>query len=248
MEKYLDINEDKLSIKCKLYCNNIQNIKRILVSCHGFGGSKENNASKRLSEEILPKYDDIGILTFDWPCHGKDVKSKLSLNDCDEYFSDDIYLNATSFGGYLSLKYLHEHECPFKKIILRCPAVTMHKVLSNSILTEDNKEKLNKGEKIEFGFDRKFYITKEFIDELKYYDVTQYNYEKYRDIMTIYHGSKDELVPIDDVRNFCINNGLDFHEVEGADHRFQEPSKISKFVKEGTTYLFDNVNDMEISL
>ncbi len=179
MEKYFDINEDKINIKCKMYCNDIKNINRILISCHGFGGSKENNASKKLSEEILNKYDDIAILTFDWPCHGTDVRKKISLVDCDIYYkkvieyakkrfnTDEIYLNATSFGGYLSLKYIHEHGSPFKRIILRCPAVTMLNVLNNNILTDENKELLSKNKNIEFRFDRKFIITKDFLNELE---------------------------------------------------------------------------------
>ena len=125
MEKYFNINEDNLSIKCKLYCNDVHNIKRVIISCHGFGGSKENNAAVRLSEYVLPRYDDVGILTFDLPCHGKDVKQKINLSDCNDYYehvinhakkkfnTNELYLNATSFAGYLSLKYLHEHTNPF---------------------------------------------------------------------------------------------------------------------------------------
>ena len=250
MIKYFDISEDKLNIKCKLYYNNLQKIKKVLISCHGFGGSKENNASKKLSEEILDRYDDICILTFDWPCHGTDVRKRLSLKDCNDYYekvidyvrrrfnTDLLYLNATSFGGYLSLKYLHEHENPFKRIILRCPAVTMYNVLSKNILTEEDKLNLSKNKDIEFGFDRKFLITSDFINDLKDNNILDFDYKKYKEIMHIYHGTEDELVPIEDVRYFCNKNELYFVEVEGADHRFQAESKINRFVKEGTKFLF----------
>ena len=256
MEKYFDINNNHLNIKCKLYYNDIHNINRVLISCHGFAGSKENNASKKLSEEILPKYDDIAIFTFDLPCHGKDVRQKISLKDCNDYYEEvinytknrfnknEIYLNATSFGGYLSLKYLHEHDNPFKRIILRCPAVTMFKVLSNDILTEENKELLSNGKDILFGYDRELKITKEFVDDLKKYDINEYDYRTFSGIIEVYHGTSDELVPIEDVRGFCLKNNLTFYEVEDADHRFQEPSKIHYFVKKGTEFLFNNVKHL----
>ena len=252
MIKYFDINEDKINIKCKLFYNDIQSVNRVLISCHGFGGSKENNASKKLSEYILERYKDICILTFDWPCHGTDVRKSLSLKDCNNYFehvinytkkkfkTNEIYLNATSFGGYLSLKYLYEHECPFKRIIIRCPAVTMHSVLSNNILTEEDEKSLSKNKPVEFGFDRKFLITKEFIDELKENDLFKFDYKKYKEIIEVYHGTNDELVPIEDVEKFCLKNTLKFIKVDGADHRFQDPSKINKFVQEGVNFLFNS--------
>lgn len=250
MIKYFDISEDKLNIKCKLYYSDIQKIRRVLISCHGFGGSKDNNSSKKLSEEILNKYDDICLLTFDWPCHGTDVRKKIFLNDCNDYFekvidyskkkfkTDNLYLNATSFGGYLSLKYIHEHGNPFKKILLRCPAVTMYNVLTTNILTKEDKIKLEKDKQIEFGFDRKFIITKEFVEELNNNNLMTYDYKKYKDLMIVYHGTKDELVPIEDVKEFCNKNCINIVEVEGADHRFMEQSKFSKFAKEGTVFLF----------
>ena len=115
MEKYFEVNDVGLNIKCKIYYNDIRNIKNVVLSCHGFGGNKENSATKKIAEELLPKYKDLAVISFDLPCHGKDIKQKLNLQDCDDYFDsminylknnlhvNDIYGQATSFGGYLML-------------------------------------------------------------------------------------------------------------------------------------------------
>ncbi len=250
MEKYFEISEDNISIKCKMYYKDLSTINKVLVSCHGFGGSKENNASKKLSEYILDRHKDVCILTFDWPCHGKDVRQKLTLDDCSNYFNHvinyakkrfnaDVYLNATSFGGYLSLKYIHEYGCPFKKMVLRCPAVIMYQVLNENILTEDNKKLLSHGKSFLFGYDRQFRITKEFVDSLKENDITKYDYSSFKDKLLIFHGTDDELVPFDKVKEFAHNNSIDFIGVEGADHRFQNPAKMHEFVLLAVEFLFN---------
>ena len=47
MKKYFEINDNGLNVKCKLYCNNPQNIESVLLSCHGFGGNKDNKATAK---------------------------------------------------------------------------------------------------------------------------------------------------------------------------------------------------------
>ena len=44
-EKYFDIVGSGYSVKCKLYCADANSIKKLIISCHGFGGSKENAAA-----------------------------------------------------------------------------------------------------------------------------------------------------------------------------------------------------------
>ena len=250
MEKYFEINENNLSIKCKLYYNDLNNINDVIISCHGFGGSKENNATKKLAENILDKYDDMAVLAFDWPCHGKDVRQKLSLIDCNNYlnkvvdytlnkYARDLYLNATSFGGYLTLKYILENENPFKKIVLRCPAVNMYEILNNNILTDEDRYNLLKGKSVLSGFERKIRITPELIEELQNYDITKWNYNDYAKDILIVHGTNDQLVPIDKVREFAKVNEIDFIDVEGADHMFTNRAKMHEFVLYASEFFFD---------
>ena len=111
-EKYFDIVGSGYSVKCKLYCADANSIKKLIISCHGFGGSKENAAAKRVAERMLPTHKDAALLSFDWPCHGEDVKPRFTLADCDTYLTavleyarerfapESISFNGTGFGGY----------------------------------------------------------------------------------------------------------------------------------------------------
>ena len=234
-EKYFQINVDKISIKCKIYYENLRNIKNVVLSVHGFGGNKDNNASKKLAEDLENKYEDIAVITFDWPCHGKDVRQKLSLEDCDNYLSimldyikkemgvDNIFLQGTSFGGYLVLKYITEHNNPFKKIVLRSPAINMAEVLTKKILTPTQLVELEKGKTVDAGFDKKIKITKEFIQELKDNDILKREFFDYADDILILHGDEDELIDFSLDEQFCDNNVIEFIPIIGADHRYQKP-------------------------
>jgi esterase/lipase len=238
MIKYFEINDKGNNIKCKLFCDDPQNIKTVIISCHGFAGSKESGAHKKIAETFIKKSKTTAVISFDWPCHGKDVKKSLSLTDCNDYMNsvvsfvqnslgvNDIYLQATSFGGYLSLKYISENPNPFKKIALRCPAVNMYDVMTERILTDEDKKDLAKGRPVVSGFERKIKITPEFIKELQANDITQRDFSDFCGTVRIMQGTNDELVMFDDVKKFCDNNILDFDPIEGADHRYTNPAHL----------------------
>ena len=109
--RYFDINELHHSIKSKIYYNEIRNISAVVIFGHGFGGHKDNRAAERFAENLLSRVKSAAVITFNWPCHGDDVKKKLLLEDCSTYIdivleyaakqfnTDDIYVYATSFGG-----------------------------------------------------------------------------------------------------------------------------------------------------
>ena len=241
-EKKLDIYDLKNNIKCKLYCNDRFGINSIIISCHGFGGSKTNAATKKIAETFITKYDDIGVLAFDWPCHGEDVKQKLRLADCMEYFdsvinyakeeikADKLFLQATSFGGYLSLKYISENKNPFKKIAYRCPAINMYDLLTKTILTEDDLYAINKRKTVLTGFNRKIKVDKELLEELYCNDVRKLDFIDESEKILIAQGTNDELVPYAEVRKFADNNIIEFKTVEGADHLFSNPAKMKKYI------------------
>lgn len=235
MQKYFDINDAGHSIRCKLYCNDIHNIKKIILFGHGFGGHKDNKAAEKFADRVLSKYKAVSVMVFDWPCHGDDVKKKLLLSDCSTYIdlirknirgrfdTDEIYVYATSFGGYLFLKYIAENGNPFRKIVLRCPAINMFRAITQGIMTEDELEKLEKGKDVMVGFDRKIKVNHQFIMDLENADITAYEYLDYADDILIMHGTKDEIVPIESVSEFAEENVIEFVPVENADHRFQNP-------------------------
>ena len=238
MEKYFNINDSGFSIRCKLYAKDQGSVQTVVLCGHGFGGHKDNRAAERFSKHVLDKNHGAIVLTFNWPCHGDDVRKTLRLSDCDAYLSAvlswirsrypdaALFGYATSFGGYLFLKYVSEHGDPFRKLALRCPAVTMYDVMTSGIMTESDLERIKKGKPVSVGFDRKVEIDKVFLDSIRDADITQRDFLPYADELCILQGTKDEIVPFDAVKAFAEENVIDFEPVENADHRFQSPEKM----------------------
>ena len=250
MEKYFDLHSADLTIKCKMYYGGgaRSSFRHVIMFCHGFAGHKDNEAAKKLSARILAVRDDTALVIFNWPAHGDDAHTALSLSDCDAYFSavlscirnelqpQVLDACATSFGGYLLLKYLTDHHAdPFRRICLRCPAVVMYDVLAGTILTPRELQILEQGGTVPAGFDRKVILTKAFMHSLRDADLTRRNFSRWADRILIVQGTADEVVPFEAVRSFAAKNGIPFLPVEGADHRFLAPGKmdivIASFMK-----------------
>lgn len=240
--KYFNINESGCSIHCKLYYNELRSVRRVVICLHGFSGHMDNKAVERFADYVLKKHKDIAVLIYNAPCHGDDVKKKLILDDCNTYLSivtayakkrfntDELYAYANSFGGYQVLKFISEHGKPFTKIALRCPAVNMHDTMMG-LLTADELNTLKKNKPATVGFDRKIKITKQFVDDLKTADISGRDYSGFADDIIIIHGTKDEIVSFEFVKDFAAKNGIKFIPVENADHRFVDPLKMDEAIK-----------------
>ena len=236
--RYFSVNEQGCSVRCKLYCDDPNDVRTAVLFGHGFGGHKDNKAAERLAGRMLEKNRGAALVTFDWPCHGEDVRKTLRLEDCDAYLRlvlaqirerfapEQLYGYATSFGGYLFLKYISEHGSPFAKTALRCPAVNMHELLSTVIMHEDELERVLKGKTVLVGFDKKIAVDRTFLDSLREAELTQRSFLEQADDLLILHGTKDELIPVDVVRAFAEENVIEFEAVAGADHRFQNPAHM----------------------
>ena len=238
MQRYYEINGQGFNVRCKVYFQEKTNLKRAVIFCTGFAGHKDNTAAAKFAELFLSKKDAM-VIVFNWPAHGDDVKKKLVLEDCDTYLDlvvqevkarygvRELYVYATSFGGYLVLKYISEHENPFRKIALRCPAVCMYDVLTRGIMKNDEFDKLLKGKDVQVGFDRKITVTRSFLEDVERNDIRQRDYLESAEDILILHGTADEIVPFDEGRTFAENNLIEFIPVPGADHRFQNPAHMS---------------------
>ena len=167
----------------------------------------------------------------------------LKLSDCDAYLSivtdylkrafsaREIYGYATSFGGYLFLKYISEHGSPFTKLALRCPAIDLYDILVNRIMTSENRESLQKGKDALVGFDRKIKVNSQFVEEIQKYPMNGVDFVEQAEHMLIIHGTQDEIVPFDVSKTFSDDNLIEFVPVEGADHRFQNPVHMEAATK-----------------
>ena len=238
MEKYFTINAEKLSIRCKAYYDDWKTPRTVILCGHGFGGHKDNKAVERFAGRVLEKNKSVLVLCFNWPGHGDDALKKITLDACDTYLRlvlehieqtwtpERLLGYATSFGGYLFLRYLAIHGNPFERLALRCPAVPMYEVLTKTILDPDAIDKLNKGKPALVGFDRKVEITSDFLEELKADDIRKRDYFDYADDMLILHGVKDEIVPFDEVSAFADEYCIELIPFETADHRFIDPRNM----------------------
>ena len=243
MQRYFEINESGHNIRCKLYYQDLKEIRRIVLFAHGFGGHKDNGAAEKFALRLITKYKGCAMVTFDWPGHGDDVKKSFHLEDCisymrlvleyvrQKYQTDEIYSYATSFGGYVTLKYIIENGNPFKKIVLRCPAVNVYDVITTTIMSATDYERLKKGKEIPVGFDRKVIIGMSLLEEMKENDIQQLDFIDYAEDILIIHGTDDEIVTFDIVRDFAENNVIEFVPVEGADHRFRNERKMEIAIK-----------------
>lgn len=243
MERYFEINEQGHNIRCKLYCRDIHTIRQVVVFCHGFGGHKDNSAAAKFAERLTSKHKYAALVTFNLPCHGDDVKKKLTLELCMTYLelvlghvrekfdTEELYSYATSFGGYLTLLYLSRMGSPFRKIVLRCPAIPMAEILMDTIATAGDAEQLRKGREVTVGFDRKVPVSPAFLRELEENDIRKTDYLDWAEDILILHGTQDEIVPIQGTETFCEENLIEFIPVEGADHRFRNPRAMDLAIK-----------------
>lgn len=243
MHRYFEINESGHNIRCKLYYSDLKAIRRVVIFCHGFGGHKDNGAAEKFAERLTSKYKGAAMVTFNWPCHGDDVKKKLTLSDCFSYLSlvvehvkqryqtEDLYCYATSFGGWVTLNYILKNGNPFRKIAMRCPALNMYDALTDTIMTQDNREQLMKGKEVPVGFDRKVPVSPAFLEEIREKDILQADFLDFAEDLLIIHGTTDEIIPYEVSYGFADNNLIEFVPVEGADHRFRDPKKMEVAMK-----------------
>ena len=241
--KYFSINTSGNSVRCKIYYQDLRNVERIVLCLHGFAGHKDGMAVQHFAEKALSKYKTAAVICYDHPCHGDDALNRLTLEACDRYLGfvlqyvgeqfpgAELYNYSTSFGGYLVLKYLSDHgKNPFRRICFRCPAVVMYRVLTETILTQDELKTLAEGGEVPSGFDRKVMLSPAFMQSLKDNDITELDFTPYAGSMRIAQGTADELVPYEAVKSFAEKNGIEMITVKDADHRFLDPGKMREAI------------------
>ena len=170
-------------------------------------------------------------------------EKKLALSDCMAYLETVIaYIKeafhvekadvcAVSFGGYLVLRYIATRGNPFRKIVLRCPAVNLYESMTGTIMTEEDLRKLEKGKKAAVGFDRKVELDRAFLEELRENDIRKSDFIDFADDLFILHGTADEIIPFPEVSAFADRNCIELLPIPGADHRFSNPLLLEQTTK-----------------
>ena len=243
MQRYFEVNEGGHNIRCKLYFRDLKDIRKVVIFTHGFGGHKDNGAAEKFAERLTSKYKGTAMVTFNWPCHGDDVKKVLRLEDCmtylelvvghvtEKYDPEALFCYGTSFGGWLTLKYLHDRGNPFRRIALRCPAIPMYEAFTKDIVTPEELSRLEKGKDVLVGFDRKVPVTQAFLREVEANDVRKWDFLDYAEDIFILHGTADEIIPFEDSRVFADEQLMEFLPIPGADHRFRSQATMETAMK-----------------
>ena len=236
------VSRNGYNVSCKLYYEDRKTIRGVVLFGHGFGGHKDNRAAERFAQRALDKLK-LCTVTFNWPCHGDDVRRKLRLSDCDGYLTaviEDIrerygdprlFGYATSFGAFLFLKYLLEHGDPFCRLALRCPAVDLYRSQTEKIMAPGELERIMKGKETPVGFDRKVVLDRTYLDEIRAVDLLHEDFTPFMDEVLILHGTRDEIVPFETVQRFADDQLIEFVPIDRADHRFQDPRAMDEAIK-----------------
>ena len=244
MKEYpFTVSRNGYNVSCKLYCEDRKAVTEVVLFGHGFGGHKDNKAAAHFAQRALDKLK-LCTVTFNWPCHGDDVRKKLRLEDCDGYLtalledlgerfhSPRILGYGTSFGGFLFLKYMLDHGSPFEKLALRCPVIDLYGSMVQNIISPGELLRLEKGKEVPVGFDRKVNLDMAFLEEIRAVDLSHEDFTAYMDDVLILHGTRDEIVPLEEARSFADEQLMEFVPITGADHRFQDPRAMDEAVKE----------------
>ncbi len=216
--------------------------KTAVIVAHGFASSKESPTVKMLMEN-LPKYG-MAVMALDFPAHGASPVNGdlLTVKNCTADLADvekhvrellpeaEVGYFGSSFGAYITLIYLMEHETEGTKAFLRSTAVNMSEYFLE--LTAEERAALDEhGYFILDDSVRPVKITEEFIEDLKAHDIMAAFECKGQELLMI-HGSEDEDIAYDRAKAFAEKYDIDLVTISGGDHRLSIPGAPEKVLSE----------------
>lgn len=237
-----EIQSDEYAIPCKLYEPQITP-QLVVIGVHGFAGDKESSVLSKLAHSLCDK--NSALICFDFPAHGKSMAedSALSVSNCkndlekvigyvkNRYPNSRYGIFATSYGGYitlLSMPQLFDFD-----IVLRAPAIYMDKIFTQKLISVSEAEFISNGG-AQLGFERRMLVSSSFLDELKTNPVNDT-----KTPLMIIHGTKDDIVPYQDIEIFCQKNkSAKLIPIENADHRFKKPGELDLIIKNAMEWYF----------
>lgn len=216
---------EKLLLNNRINCliNDIPNMKNIILYCHGFGENKN-----RIYQHVdILSHNNIGIISFDFPCHGDDLTPYKDFNyELGYYYIDSIinYLKekypninisllGSSFGGYMVLNYINDSHLKFYKVFLKYPAVNFYECTKRKLQICDSYFINNDYYELKSGYR----IYKEFYLDSKKHDLMN-NFNKYNNDIYIIHGNMDKTVLLEDIVRFKNKYNINLKIIKGATH------------------------------
>ena len=224
------------------YVDNTCGKDRVLFITHGFTSSKECTTNQLLAG-ALPGHG-IGTFAIDLPAHGDSpvdgeyLRLSNCLSDIDSACAYvrricpgvRLYFFGSSFGAYLTLRYLSADDRRDNQAFLRSAAVDMPGIFRRNHSDEIARElKVNGCFTISEDCVRPLKITKGFLTDLEEYGPA--DPAKAPAKLHMIHGSGDSVAPYADAQAFAKAAGCPLTTVPGAEHRLDEPGQPELVLK-----------------
>lgn len=181
----------------------------IVVHCHGYGANKDGKTATSLSAALSK--DNISSFVFDFSdsgeseCKKADLTVSIGLDDLKSAIRylesvgfENFALSGSSFGGSVVLNYATKDQ-NIKAIVLKAPVSDWPKIIVFGVLRSGK-----------------------FLDDAKQYTI----YDKAKQIncpVLIFHGDKDETVPIEQSQKVCaLIKNCQLKVIKGADHQLAD--------------------------
>jgi len=217
-----------------------ESAERTVLAIHGFGGSKDSRAIEGLAQRLCGK--GFRVAAPDLPCHGERTESERELTPehcLSNILAVECWLRGlggevsafgTSFGGCLLLRRMELYGDPFRKIVLRVPAVNMADSLMRCMRIFQPEFTLEEAKQSGFHvkMSRELNIPYEFYDKLlELNEVRHSDVWDSPDVLAVYAG-RDELVSRADTEEFLrVNPRIQRHCIEESGHRMLCPEHLA---------------------
>ena len=231
MEQRLMISRGGLQTPCILTEPEYGEPLRIVLGVHGFGGNMAEPIQVSIAEE-MSLFGSVS-LRFDFPAHGENPGSELTLEGCvqtllnvAEYAQErypeleDLCIFATGFGAYVTLTALQDLlELPGRvKLVVQTPSLHMDQTVLN--MKHINKVTLEAMGYTTLNSKRPLRISYSFYEEL----LENNAMAAYPIPFLILHGEFDDYIPMADIQLFhSLSQRSKLVIIPGASHRFLEP-------------------------
>lgn len=226
------LSRGNLPIFCKLTQPDTGDIRRVVLSVHGLGGSTEDDIQTGIAEEM--EFFSSATLRFDFPGHGQSPVSdacftlencKISLLTAAEYARkqypevEELCIFATGFGAYMVLICLEDlMELTDRiRLVVQTPSVMMHETLLSvrhvSLPTFRAMGEMTVPSK------RPLTVRYSFYEELLENPVLT----SHPIPMLILHGALDDSIPMEHIQHLRrLNEDAKLVLLPGASHGFPE--------------------------